>query len=216
MKEMKSTSRTALEATRKSQGSFGFGSVLLNVAKHIALLPKEEKHFVSLLAEQRVNKNEYLLREGDLCEYISYVSIGTLRAFYKDADEKESTIMFAISDWWITDMNCFINGMQTQIFIQAVEESTVLKLSKRHLDQLYLDVPKFERFFRILMQNSYIREQQRVLQRLSLTAEERYNNFIKKYPAIVQRVPQKQIASYLGITPEFLSSIRKSKPRKIS
>lgn len=102
------------------------------------------------------------------------------------------------------------------ISIEAVENSDLLQLSNDDIELLYVKVPKFERFFRILMQNSYVREQLRVLQSLSLPAEQRYHIFLKKYPAFAQTVPQKYIASYLGITPEFLSFIRKKKSKRIS
>ena len=119
--------------------------------------------------------------------------------------------MFAVQDWWITDIQGFVTGKPAIVNIEAIEDSVVLELQKDDLDKLYVKVPKFERVFRILMQNSYIREQLRTTQNLTLTAEERYVNFVAKYPHVYQRVPLKQIASYLGITPEFLSVIRKKK-----
>jgi CRP-like cAMP-binding protein len=119
--------------------------------------------------------------------------------------------MFAVPDWWVTDMYCFLNGRPAMMYIEAIENSSIFQLRKEDLDELYVRVPKFERFFRILMQNAYTREQLRVIQNLSLPAKERYNNFLEKYPHIAQAVTLKQIASYLGITPEFLSAIRKSR-----
>ena len=124
--------------------------------------------------------------------------------------------MFAISDWWITDMYCFVMEQPAMQSIVAIEDSQVWQLQKDDLDRLYVTVPKFERFFRIIMQNAYIREQLRVLQSLSLSAEERYDIFLNKYPQLIPHLTQKQIASYLGITPEFLSSLRKNKSKKIS
>ena len=188
--------------------------ILKNVAKHVALNEKETAFFVSLLQEQDVVKKEFILKEGQLCKNISYVHSGTVRAYYIDKDGKESTIMFAITDWWITDMHCFINQLPAMLCIEAIEHSCILQLSKNNFDTLCNEVPKFERFFRIIMQNAYIREQLRVIQNLSLSAEERYNSFIDKYPQIVQQVTQKQIASYLGITPEFLSAIRANKVKR--
>jgi CRP-like cAMP-binding protein len=117
--------------------------------------------------------------------------------------------MFAIKDWWITDMYCFLNQKPALLNIEALEESRVLQLKFAHLEELYKKIPKFERFFRILMQNAYVREQLRVLDTISLTTEERYYRFIHKYPQIVKRVSQKQIASYLGVTPEFLSTVKR-------
>ena len=191
--------------------------ILQNIAKHILLDEEEITYFISLLKQQDVLKKGFVLREGHLCKNISYVNSGLLRAYYPDKEEKEATIMFAIADWWITDMFCFINQQPAMLFIEAVENSSVFHLQKNDLDRLYTEVPKFEKFFRVLMQNAYIREQLRVMQNLSLSATERYNNFLIKYPQIVKQVRQKQIASYLGFTPEFLSAIRKNKTKnKIS
>ncbi|ULT25234.1 Crp/Fnr family transcriptional regulator [Sphingobacterium sp. E70] len=132
-----------------------------------------------------------------------------MRAFYLDVSGRESTIMFAVKDWWVTDMYCFVNILPAMLTIEAIEESTVYQLKKNDLEKLYQTVPQFERFFRILMQNAYIREQLRVVQNLSMTAEERYDIFVKKYPEVANKVKQKQIASYLGITAEFLSMIKR-------
>jgi len=188
--------------------------LLKNISKHIALTDEETDYFTSLLKEKQVAKKDFILKEGELCKNICFVNTGILRAYYADKSGKESTIMFAMADWWITDMYCFINHLPAMLTIQAVEDSNIFQLQKQDLDTLYLKVPKFERFFRIMMQNAYTREQLRIIQNLSLTAEERYNNFMEKYPQVAREVTQKQIASYLGITPEFLSMIRSSKTRK--
>jgi CRP-like cAMP-binding protein len=193
-----------------------FQFVLQNVSKHISLTQVETEFFVTLLHEKHVKKKEFLLQAGQSSSAISFVNSGALRAFYVDQDDKQSTIMFAITDWWITDINSFLNRIPALISIEAVEDSELLQLSNDDIEWLYVKVPKFERFFRILMQNSYVREQSRVLQTLSLSAEEHYQNFLKKYPAFTKKVPQKHIASYLGITPEFLSFIRKKKSKRIS
>jgi CRP-like cAMP-binding protein len=187
--------------------------VLTNINRHISLDQEEIGYFTSLLEYKKLKKNECLLKEGQNCRTISYVHSGALRAFHCNKDGKESTIMFAVADWWITDMYCFINKKPAMMFIQAIEDSLIFELTKDNLDKLFLTVPKFEKFFRILMQNAYIREQLRVLQNLSLPAEERYRNFLDKYPQLVKQITQKQIASYLGITPEFLSTIRKNRSK---
>lgn len=187
--------------------------ILSNIGKHITLDGKEIEYFTSLLKPIELKRRDFLLRAGDPCVTFNFVSAGALRAFYRDADDKEATIMFAVADWWITDMPCFVNQQPAMINIEAIADSTVLQLTKTDMDQLLITVPKFERFFRILMQNAYVREQLRIIQNLSLPAEVRYHNFLKKYPAIIKAVTQKNIASYLGITPEFLSVIR-NKNRK--
>lgn len=185
--------------------------ILANVAKHIILNNEERDYFISLLEAKQVAKKAIVLKEGQACKYINFVQSGALRAYYLDKEGKESTIMFAVADWWITDMYCFINKLPAMLYIEAIEDSCIFQLKKEYLDELYDKVPKFERFFRIIMQNAYIREQLRVIQNLSLSAEERYRNFLSKYPQVAQQVTQKQIASYLGITPEFLSKIRSNK-----
>jgi CRP-like cAMP-binding protein len=154
------------------------------------------------------------LKEGQICKFIYFVHTGALRAFHIDKGSKEATMMFAVADWWITDMFCFLNEKPAMVHIEAIEDSCIIQLSKANLENLYCNVPKFERFFRILMQNAYTREQLRVIENLSLSAEHRYKNFLLKYPQIANAVTQKQIASYLGITPEFLSAIRRNNTKK--
>lgn len=185
--------------------------ILRNISRHIDLNQEETTYFLSLLKPKDVAKKALILTQGQNCKHINYVRSGALRAFYLDKEGRESTIMFAVADWWVTDMFCFLNSKPAMMYIEALKDSCVLQLSKDHLEKLFCEVPKFERFFRILMQNAYTREQLRVIENLSLPAEERYGSFLRKYPDIAKTVTQKQIASYLGVTPEFLSTIRKNK-----
>jgi CRP/FNR family transcriptional regulator, anaerobic regulatory protein len=191
-----------------------FEPILSNIGKHISLEPDESAFFTALLQYKEIPKKEFLLKEGQFCKTINYVESGALRAFHLSSDGKDSTIMFAIADWWITDMYCFVTEQPAMQHIVAIDDSRIWQLKKEDLERLYTQVPKFERFFHIIMQNSYIREQLRVLQNLSLSAEERYEIFLKKYPNVLPYVSQKQIASYLGVTPEFLSTIRRNKAGK--
>lgn len=183
--------------------------VLKNISKHIQLTVDEIAYFTASLNCRQVRKKEILLAEGQVAKNISYVHSGALRAYYIDKDGNENIIMFAINDWWVTDIYSFSTGLPGLLTIDVMEDAVIFELPKTRLEELFISVPKFEKFFRIIMQNSYVREQLRTIQNLSVTAEERYLNFINKYPQFVQRIPQKQIASYLGITPEFLSVIRK-------
>ena len=189
--------------------------ILKNIAKLISLTREEADYFTSLLIYKEVPKKTMLLVEGDVCSQLSYIHSGALRSYCLDKDGKESTIMFAVADWWLTDMYCYLNKKPAMMYIETIEDSCILNLNRENFDNLFSAVPKFERFFRILMQNAYTREQLRIIENLTLTAEERYFRFINKYPQIVSQVTQKQIASYLGITPEFLSAIRKKNvPRR--
>jgi CRP-like cAMP-binding protein len=187
------------------------GAILEHITKHISLTDEETRFFISQLVCKEIKRKECLLKEGQVCHVISYVQSGALRAYYLGNEGKESTIMFAMADWWVTDMFGFVNRKPAMMYIEAIEDSIVFQLRKEDLEELLSKIPKFERFFRILMQNAYIREQLRVIQNLSMPAEERYERFLEKYPQIATQVTQKQIASYLGITPEFLSNIRRNK-----
>lgn len=191
--------------------------ILNNISKHIVLDNGETNYFTSLLTYKEVPKKTSLLTEGQACRQLSYVHSGALRSYCLDKEGKESTIMFAVADWWVTDMYCFLNNKPAMMYIEAIEDSCIFQLTKENFDKLFTGIPKFERFFRILMQNAYTREQLRIIENLTLSAEERYDRFLLKYPRFAQQVTQKQIASYLGITPEFLSAIRKNKSKgKIS
>jgi CRP-like cAMP-binding protein len=194
-----------------------FDPILKNVNKHILLTAEEIEYFTSLLMYKEVSKKSMLLVEGQTCNQLSFVMSGALRSYCLDKEGKESTIMFAVADWWLTDMYCYLNEKPAMMYIEAIEDSCLLNLSRENFDNLCRKLPAFERFFRILFQNAYTREQLRIIENLTLTAEERYFRFIDKYPQIVKQVTQKQIASYLGIIPEFLSTIRKKNAgRRIS
>ena len=193
-----------------------FQSILNNVSKHIQLSDDERSYFVSVLKEKEISRKEFLLKEGEVAKNIYFIHSGALKSYYLDAQSDENIIMLAIDDWWITDMYSFALGKPAMQNIAAIEDCKLFQLGKNDFDKLLIRVPVFERFFRILMQNAYIREQLRIIQNLSLPAEERYLNFLKKYPHLVQRVTQKQIASYIGVSPEFLSAMRKRLKRNIS
>lgn len=185
-----------------------YSNILATVARHISLSSEEQDYFIEILDEKLVFKKEFLLNQGQGCSNIFYVNSGILRAYHLNKEGKESTVMFAIADWWVTDMSCFLNKQPALLSIQAVKDCQLLRLSKHRLEELYEAVPKFEKYFRVIMQNAYVREQSRTIENLSLPAKDRYENFVSKYPQVANNITQKQIASYLGVTPEFLSSIR--------
>ena len=171
----------------------------------------EQDYFISLLESQQAVKGESILSIGESCTFIHFVNSGMLRAYFLNEKGKDTTVMFAKSDWWITDMHGFARQKSAMITIEVLSEALLWRLSKQNMESLCKRIAKFERFFRIIMQNAYIREQLRNIQNLSQPAEERYYHFLAKYPDIAGQVTQKQIASYLGITPEFLSNIRAHK-----
>ena len=194
--------------------SADYSLLLANINKHISPNADEADFFKSIIQFRNLPKKSFLQREGEPCQMINWVQSGALRAFYVDHEGRDSTIMFAIRDWWVTDMHAFANRRTAMQHIVAIEDSQVFQLSRDHFEKLLGKVPTFERYFRIIFQNAYIREQLRVLQSLSITAEERYLQFLEKYPQLIPHITQKQIASYLGVSPEFLSVVRKKMAKK--
>ena len=182
--------------------------ILKNVSRHITLEEKEKQFFLSLLEPRTFKRKKLYLAAGTVCKYSAFVLEGALKGYTVDENGKEHILSFATKDWWISDLYSLLSQKPAILNIEAIADSEVLMLSRENQQLLYQKVPKFERFFRILVENSLVANQQRLIDNLSSTAEERYLGFIKKYPTIPSCVPQHNIASYLGITPEFLSKIR--------
>lgn len=189
--------------------SCDYSKLFANIQKHISLDDLDKEYLKSLFLLEDIPMKKLLLSQGKLCRELFFVESGSLRAYNLTKEGKEATVMFAIEDWWITDMHSFVNRKPAVLSLEALEDSSMLALSFESFEELLGKIPKFERFFRILFQNAYVREQLRALDSISLSTEERYNRFRMKYPQIVEKVTQKQIASYLGVTPEFLSTIKK-------
>ncbi|TAE10649.1 MAG: Crp/Fnr family transcriptional regulator [Bacteroidetes bacterium] len=183
--------------------------ILQNINKHIALTEEEQAHFLSLLVPKSIKRKQFLLREGEVCKHTAFVTTGCLRAYTIDRNGFEHILHFAPQGWWVADMYSLVSQQAGNLFIEAVEASEILLLSKSRQEQLYADIPKFERFFRILAENSLVTHRQRLLDNLSLPAQERYAIFCKRYPTLIQCLPQKYIAAYIGVTPEFFSKMRK-------
>lgn len=183
-------------------------SILAQLEKHITLTPAEQELLLSFFQVKKLRRRQYLLQAGDVCKYESFVIEGCLRSFYVDDNGDEHTLHFAIEDWWISDLGSFLRQQPAAVHIEALSPVTVLQLDLPALEQLYHRIPAFEKYFRILHQNAYIAQNERILHNISMTGAQRYEAFLKKYPALPQRIPQKYLASYLGITPVFLSQIR--------
>jgi len=188
-----------------------FEPIFKNFARHVVLDDPEIDYVKSILRHRVVEKNEYLLRPGDVCGTMNFVLKGCLRIYYADPEGKEHISHFAFEDWWAVDTTSFYSQTPAVLTIDALEKTEVYQISYFDLEKLYEKVPKFERFFRILAQNAYVLQQRRIIANLSQTAEQRYKEFKKTYPKFHRRIAQKHIASFLGITPEFLSMLRKKK-----
>ncbi|MBL7932823.1 MAG: Crp/Fnr family transcriptional regulator [Bacteroidia bacterium] len=182
--------------------------ILQNIGKYITLTEDEIAYFKSVVQFKKLRKRQYLVQEGEVVKYESYVIKGCLRAYQVTEKGQEHVVQFAIEDWWIGDLYSFLTGTPATLNIDCLEDCELLQITKESLEELYIKVPKFERMFRILFQNAFVHSQKRLLSTIATSAQEHYTEFIKKYPNIDQRVPNHQIASYLGITAESLSRIR--------
>lgn len=184
-------------------------SILDNIALHIDINPQEADYFLSLLEEKTLNNKDILLQQGGICRTINFVIRGCIRMYSTDDNGKEHIVLFAPQNWWCTDLFSFHTNSPCTHSIDALEDTVIAQLTHQNLEKLYTEVPKFERFFRILFQNGFIMYQNRVTSELALTADQKYKSFKKLYPGLNQRIAQKHIAAYLGITPVFLSMLRK-------
>ncbi|HEY8513118.1 MAG TPA: Crp/Fnr family transcriptional regulator [Cyclobacteriaceae bacterium] len=186
-----------------------FESIIKNVCRIIDLSDDEIAWFIRLLDKREFGKKEYVLRANDICRHQTYVVSGCLKISQVDANGTENIVKFAVEDWWVYDLKSFMEQSPATYSIQVIEPAHTFQLSKSNFDLLHESIPKFEKFSRVMFQNSYIQLQNRVTQNLSATAEEKYQHFQEKYPGLELRISQKEIAAYLGITPVFLSMLRK-------
>jgi CRP-like cAMP-binding protein len=189
--------------------------IINNVSRIVNLNETEIKVFTSLLTSASFHKKELVLAAGSYCKHQTFVTKGCLKIFYVDPQGAEHVVKFAIENWWAFDLESFTTKAPALYSIQALEETDALQLSIENWELLCERVPKFEKFFRIMFQDSYILIQHRMMQHLYQKGEDKYLQFQKKYPGLEQRIPQKEIAAYLGITPEYLSMIRAKKESRI-
>ena len=189
-------------------------AILENINKHVTLTSLEQELFLSKTETKFFKAKTVLLNAGEICKDSYFVNSGILRSFNINDNIVEHILSFACSGWWISDMYSYLSQKPGNLFIQVLEDAEVVVLSKENQEILYKEIPQLERFFRILIEKSLVAHQERLMDNLSLTAEERFDKFCKKYSDLIYKVPQKQIASYLGVTPEFFSKMKSKMLRK--
>jgi CRP/FNR family transcriptional regulator, anaerobic regulatory protein len=188
--------------------------ILENIGKLVCLTEAEQSLILSKIEVRQYKAKTLILRAGEVCTHSYFVESGLLRSFTINDHIVEHVMSFACAGWWIGDMYSLLSQQPGTLFIEVMEDAEVVLLSKENQEALYQSIPKMERFFRILTENSLVANQERLMDNLSLTAEERFEKFCKRYPSLIQQVPQKQIASYIGVTPEFFSKMKSKMLRK--
>lgn len=183
--------------------------LIAHMSAVFALNAAEIEELFRLFKERRVKRRGFILQEGEVCKHFTFVISGCFKLYGVDHLGKEHNLEFAMEDEWVTDLSSFYSEQPGNVYIEAIEPAVILQISRADLIYLYANYMKFNSTFRIIIEKKYIQLQNRVLQNISFTAEERYVNFTKQYPNLANRLANTQIASYLGITPEFLSKIRK-------
>ncbi len=182
--------------------------LLKYINKYVSLTQEETDFLVSKVIYRKYLKGQYLVQQGDVCKYSCFVISGCTKTFYMDEEGQEHIMMFSIEDWWTSDMSSFINQTPADFNIQYLENTELIMISYEALEELYEHIPKLERCFRQIIEKAFIASQKRIVRNLSMTAKDRYVYFRDQYPQIEQRIPQYMVASYLGITKEFLSKIK--------
>lgn len=186
-----------------------YNSISEYINRYITLTDQEVNIFQSLSRTKKLRKRQFLVEEGEICRYENFVTNGCLRCYYVDPDGNEHIVQFAIEGWWIADLHSFLRQSPAHFNVDAIEPSEVIQIEYGNLQELYQRVPKFERFFRLIIQRAFIAAQERIMDSYSKDARRRYIEFSDRYPEIERRVPQYMLASYLGISAEFLSKIRR-------
>lgn len=193
-----------------------YNPLIEHVNKRILLNEDEMQEFISYFKLTRVKKRQFIIQPDFVPKFRSFVVEGAFRAYVVADQGEEHTIQFAVQDWWISDYSGYIYQQPASMFVMAMEDSIILQIDFESEQKLKVGNPKYETFFRIMAERSFAGMQRRLISNLTKTAEERYQEFIEKYPLIVNRVPQYALASFLRMTTQYLSKLRKNRVHKKS
>lgn len=191
-----------------------FEEINAYISRYASFNEDEIATFNSILQYKTIAKKTFLLQEGEICKFEAFIRKGCIRTYYIDHKGAEVTLQFAIENWWVSDIASFQEQKPSRMFIETLEDCELFMLSPETKEKLLVQVPKFERMFRLMVQRNLTRLQERLFQTIATTAVEKYLDFIERYPTIPQRVAQHYIASYLGFSPEFLSKVRTKLAKK--
>lgn len=187
-----------------------FKQLLKHLQEKVELTEDDRKRIPIFFEYKKLRKRQFLLHEGDFCKNLTFVSKGIIKSYTLDEKGNEHISLLAWEGWWVSDFRSFICEEKSILTIDAIEDSEVLLISKPNYEKLLEEIPVMERYFRILYQNSLVTKDRRLISSNTYSAEEKYLELVRMYPEIPQRIPQNLIASYLGVTPETLSRIKKN------
>ena len=194
----------------KNKNLSGYDELFRQLEEKTALTEDEKARIPQFFESKNLEKKQYLLRRGDYCKNLAFVAKGALKSYTLDDKGQEHISLLAWEGWWVSDFKSFIAEEKAILAIDAIEDSEVLLISRSNYEALLEEIPSMERYFRILYQNSLVTKDRRLISSNTYTAEEKYLHLLKMYPFISQRIPQNLIASYLGLTPETISRIKKN------
>ena len=179
-----------------------------SLEEHVSLTKEEWEYFKNYFRPKRMLKRQFLLQEGDVCRELAFVEKGSLYSYSVNSAGNKHVIRFAFEGWWMANLHSFFTEQPTRLNIEILENSELLMLDRKNHDKLLEELPAYERYNRIILQNAYVALQRRVENALGLTAEEKYDRLIEESPAFLNRVPLNLVASYMGVSPETLSRVR--------
>ncbi len=185
-----------------------YKGILEHIAKYVELSNSEIDEFISILKTTRVKKRQFIVQPGFVSEYRNYIVEGAVRVFYLDDSGKEHTVIIAIEDWFFTDFYSYLNRTPAEYYAEALEDSLILQMKYDDVEELCSRIHSISEYFRLFTERSMAHSYKRTISNISKTSEERYWEYVNKYPQIANRVPQYVLASYLGISPESISRIR--------
>lgn len=189
-------------------------SLKKHIREYIDISDEKLEKYCNAFQYRKLKKKEFLLKEGNICEFEGFVTSGCFKVFHTDHNGAEQIVYFGIENWWISDIDSFINEIPSKLNIQALEDSEILLIARDDKEKIYKEIPEIERLMRVKFQKWIIALQRRIIDNLSKLSEERYTEFLQDYPQIAHRLSNIQIAAYLGVTPEFISRIRRKITKK--
>jgi len=188
-----------------------YSSLLSNIERYVTLSQEEIERFIFILKTSKVKKKQLIIQPGQVCHSRTYILKGAFKVYYLDNKGKDHTVSIGVEDWFVTDFYSYINQIPALNYAEALEDSVILQMRNEDIEPLCKEIHALSEYFRLTTEKAFAFSRRRVISNISKTAEQRYDEYFDKYPHIVNRVPQYVLASYLGMTPEFLSKIRKLK-----